>query len=73
MSLQWRTFQRGQIVPEAAPGTVTTTGQLCQPTDPPLGNQEAHTHTQIEKYDTAGLDNMQLTQRAQADIPLTSV
>ncbi len=45
MSLQPRIFQRGQIVPEAAPGTVTTTGQVCQPTGPPPGNQESHTHT----------------------------
>lgn len=83
MSLQWRIFQRGQIVPEAAPGTVTTTGQLCQPTRPPPGNQDVHTdahtltqtkkHSGREKNDTAGLDNMRRTQRAQADIPLTAL
>lgn len=28
-------FQRGQIVPEAASGTMTTTGQVCQPNKPP--------------------------------------
>lgn len=36
-------FQGGQIVPEAAPGTVTTTGQLLQSTGALLGDMiEAH-------------------------------
>lgn len=51
----------GQIVPEAAPGTLMTTGHRWQPTGLPPG--ENH---------TAGLDNMQLAHRAQADSPLTA-
>lgn len=52
-------FQRGQIVPEAALGTVTTTGQLCQPTGPLLGavihtvtqtHTDTHTHAQSQMH-----------------------
>lgn len=45
MLLQQRIFQRGQIVPEVASGTVTTTGQLCQLTGSPPGTH-ARTHTE---------------------------
>lgn len=60
-------FQRGRIVPEAAPGAVTTTGQLCQPTPPsPPGSHGTHTthrHSWRAKTDTTRFNNMRLTQR----------
>lgn len=46
-------FQRSQIVPEAAAGTVTTTGQLWQSTDPLLRDMgDTHTerhHTHLDR------------------------
>lgn len=53
-------FQRGQIVPEAASGTMTTTGQVCQPNKPSLplpgammqacAHTHARPHTRSRKH-----------------------
>lgn len=64
MLLQQRIFQRGQIVPEVASGTVTTTGQLCQLTGSPPGT---HARTQNIEIDSE-IENIQLARTAQAGI-----
>lgn len=73
-------FQGGQIVPEAAPGAVTTTGQLFQSTGPLLGDviethafggtqRWQHTHTHRAQTDTARLDDMQPTREPRKTSP----
>lgn len=78
-------FQGGQIVPEAAPGAVTTTGQLFQSTGPLLGDviethafggtqrwQHTHTHTQSTNWHCQTRWHAAHS-RAQEDITLPAV
>lgn len=77
-------FEGGQIVPEAAPGAVTTTGQLLQSTGPLLGNvikthaigntqRWQHTHTHAHTNWHCQTRWHAAHSRAQEDIPLPAV